>query len=91
MYTKEYTNEIPEIFLKRGGVDGRGHYSEGTSEMLHFLESGNEPYCLLTFDDVKSAKLAANAAGCFALKHKLACKVTRREKYVLFVRNGGAE
>lgn len=90
MFTTEYTDKIPDVFMKRGGIDRRGHFSATTGEMLRFMES-DSPYCMLTCDDIKSAKLAANSAGQYAKNHNIGCKICRRENYVLFIKNGGAE
>ena len=90
MFTTEYTDKIPDIFMKRGGIDRRWRVSESTGEMLRFMES-DSPYCVLTYDDIKRAKLAANAAGQYAKNHNIGCKISRRDNYVLFIKNGGAE
>ena len=85
MYEKEYFNEIPEVFKRKGGLDARRPISEATAEILQFME-GDAPYCMLTYDDVTAAKRAANTANEYAKKHHLGCKVSRRDEYVLFIK-----
>lgn len=84
MYKSEYLTEVPEVFMKRGGIDRR-RMGDATMEMLKFTESGS-PYCLLTYEDVKRAKLAANSASCYAKLHKIGVRISRRDNYVLLIK-----
>lgn len=84
-YEKEYFNEIPEVFMKRGGIDRRGHYGAATIELIRFMES-DAPYCLLTYETSGEAKRAANSAGTYAKKHNLGCRASMRDIYVLFIK-----
>ena len=85
MYQKEYYNEIPEYFKKKGGVDGRRPYSATTMELLEFMEN-DSPYCMLTYETREEAKKARNAANEYAKKHKIGCRLARRDNYVLFIK-----
>lgn len=85
MYQKEYYNEIPEVFKKRGGTDGRRPTSAVTTEMLVFVDS-DSLYCMLTYDDTVEAKKARNTANEYAKKHKIGCRCIQRENYLLFIK-----
>lgn len=85
MYEKEYFNEIPEVFKRRGGVDGRRPTSAVTMEMMAFVDN-DSPYCMLTYDDTVEAKKARNTAREYAKKHKIGITPIQRDKYVLFIK-----
>ena len=84
-YEKEYLNEIPEYFKRKGGVDGRKPYSAPTIELLEFMGS-DSPYCLLTYETTVEAKKARNTANEYVKKHKIGCRTIQRDIYVLFIK-----